>query len=213
MSSPLRTTPSSSIDRFDDENANIDAQNAARAVVAAQSYAMGGGKSATVNFLHAPLVGKAMVLIKGNDLFETLSLNLLPMGSSSPIALNAQASKEQLALDRPIWEAEKLDRPGSSRPVLGYLDLLTWQSRAINLLRSSDGPASFNSMYMAQGTVMQSETLFDPMVAYRLTKENGWRPIGLEEEERAVEEHGGLGPHDRDEQRFQEHRLRFRACI
>lgn len=168
--------------RFDDDTEGIIAKDTARALVAVQSYAMGGGKSATVNFVHATLVGKAMVLIKGRNLFETLSLNLLPMGSSSPISLAGQTSKEQLILDRPIWEADNLDTPGSSRAALGYLDLLTWQSRAINLLNDGNEPISFHSMYMAQGTVLQNEDIFDPMVAYRLSKENGWRPIGIMQE-------------------------------
>jgi CRISPR system Cascade subunit CasA len=166
--------------RFDDMEPRIEASYVARGLVTAQAYALGGGRSATINLVHAPLVGKAMVMLKGRNLFETLSLNLLPMGTSSPISLTGEASDKQLNADRPIWESDKLDRPGSTRPIRGYLDLLTWQSRAINLLPSEKGSMTFSSMFMAQGTMWKNDDLFDPMVAYYQSKDYGWRPVGVD---------------------------------
>lgn len=166
--------------RFDDVDAKMEASMVARGLVAAQAFALGGGKSATINLLHAPLVGKAVVLLRGNNLFETLSLNLLPMRNYCPTTLTGEATDEQLSLDRPIWEAESLDKPGVTRPILGYLDLLTWQPRAINLLPDDDSSETFSWMHMAQGTVGKNDILFDPMVAYHQNKEYGWRPVGID---------------------------------
>ena len=165
--------------RFDENKPRIEPSYVARGLIAAQTYALGGGNSATINFLHAPLVGKAMVMLKGQNLFQTLCLNLLPMSTFSPISLTGEASANQLKEDQPIWEFDELDNPGSTRPIRGYLDLLTWQSRAINLLPSEDGSTTFGSMYMAQGTASKNE-FFDPMVAYYQSKERGWRPIGMD---------------------------------
>lgn len=166
--------------RFDNVERRIGAAEVARGLVAAQAFALGGGKSATINLVHAPLVGKAMVMLRGRSLFETLSMNLLPMGSFSPVSLTGEASAEQLNIDRPIWESDKVDEPGSTRPITGYLDLLTWQTRAINLLPSKDGSMTFGSMFMAQGTVWKNDVLFDPMVAYYQSKDYGWRPVGVD---------------------------------
>jgi CRISPR system Cascade subunit CasA len=166
--------------RFDDIKAMMDAASAARGIVATQAFALGGGKSATINLLHAPLVGKATVLLKGQDLFETLSLNLIPMSNFSPLSLTGEASDKQLSADRPIWEADSPDVPGSARPISGYLDLLTWQPRAILLLPRDDGSMTVDSMHMAQGTVAKNDLVFDPMAAYHLSKDYGWRPVGVD---------------------------------
>ncbi len=129
-----------------------------------------------MNYEHAPLVGKAMVLLKGDDLFETLSLNLVPMDTADPTTLTGEASADKIVADRPAWESESLDLPGTPRYLLGYLDLLTWQSRAIRLLSGPDGSMRLTSMYMAQGPLIKKDIFFDPMVAYVRTKDYGTRP-------------------------------------
>jgi len=165
--------------RYDDVASSIEASLAARGLIATQAFALGGGKSSTINFLHAPLVGKAMVLLKGENLCETLALNLAPLESCSPLTLTGVASAEELRNDRPTWEAEA-DVPGGERFVLGWLDLLTWQPRAVRLVPCEDGSDHVSSIYMAQGTVIKNEVLFDPMVSYRRSKDYGWLPIGIE---------------------------------
>lgn len=165
--------------RFDDAAPRMEAGAVARGLIATQAFALGGGRSATINLLHAPLVGKAVVILKGQNLFETLTLNLIPMANFSPLTLSGEASSEQLDADRPIWEADEPDEPGSTRPVKGYLDLLTWQPRAI-LLLPDDGSTTFSYMHMAQGTVSKSELIFDPMVSYFRSKEQGWRPLSID---------------------------------
>ena len=59
--------------------------HAARVVIAEQAFAVGGGKSDTGNTTHAPLVSGAVVLARGDTLFETLWLNLTVFSNKDPL--------------------------------------------------------------------------------------------------------------------------------
>lgn len=166
--------------RQDDDVGGMDPAHIARALLTIQSYGLGGGRSTTVNFHHAPMVGKALVLLRGNDLFETLSLNLVPIRQSSPLSLSGEASKTELAEDVPSWEWTEPQEPGITRPLRGYFDLLTWQSRIVNLVPSDDGTASLRSMFYAQGGIIEQKVMIDPMVAYYHHEKRGILPVNLD---------------------------------
>jgi CRISPR system Cascade subunit CasA len=150
---------------------------AARAVIAEQAFAVGGGKSETGNTTHAPLVSGATVLIRGETLFETLWLNLtLYDGEEKPIASEAE--------DAPIWEqapSEPHKEPVTPR---GYLDYLTWQSRTLRLHpEEGNGCVIIRRVSYAQGRKFVPITIFyDPMMAFfRRDKKESFQPLRFNE--------------------------------
>ena len=113
---------------------------AARYLVAAQSYSVGGlvsygegeDPSKYKSAYAAPLVRGAMTLVKGASLFETLLLNTCRYDpeASKPFAVSRSG-------DLPAWE-RRPPREIEERPPHGYLDYLTWQSRRILLQPERD---------------------------------------------------------------------------
>jgi CRISPR system Cascade subunit CasA len=143
----------------------------ARALIAEQAFAVGGGKSELGYTTSAPLIGGVAVLVGGENLFETLMLNLVRYDHRHPIAGGEG--------DAPAWERGGLLVDGAPSPD-GYLDYLTWQSRSIHLHPEPDGKVRF--MSYAQGRKLDSQkSTYDPMVAYRRDKEKGDVPIRLSE--------------------------------
>ncbi len=164
---------------------------AARAVVALQAFAVGGlvshrageDKLGHKSAKGAPLVKGAVGLLKGETLFHTLMLNLVQYdcAQDQPFAC--------LGEDRPAWERDEPPRPGERRP-LGYLDLLTWQSRRIRLFPDQREGCTV----VARAAVMKGEQFPDdyelrgrePMVAFRANPtaksgQPGWLPLGFSE--------------------------------
>jgi CRISPR system Cascade subunit CasA len=141
----------------------------ARALITEQAFAVGGGKSELGYTTSAPLVGAVAILVHGENLFETLLLNLVRYDEQHPIPGGED--------DAPAWERD--GRPSQGMPVPdGYLDYLTWQSRSVHLHPEADGYVRF--MSFAQGRKLAPEqTLYDPMTAYRRDEEKGDRAIRL----------------------------------
>lgn len=159
----------------DDPPPALTPARAARILIAEQAFAVGGGKSDTGNTTHAPLVSGAVVLARGDTLFETLWLNLTIFSNKDPVA--------SLADDAPVWErapAEPHKQPGRPR---GYLDYLTWQSRTLRLhAEEVDGEVAVRRVSYAQGRKLETSAgFYDPMVAYSRSKEEGDRPVRLSE--------------------------------
>ncbi len=104
---------------------------AARTVVAQQVFSLGGlmtppPGSTDKSSVDAPAARSAIFLVRGRTLFQTLMANLVRYDPSSGVPVEGNAA------DVPSWER---DSPpcGASRPPTGYLDILTWQSRRIEL--------------------------------------------------------------------------------
>lgn len=119
----------------DDRQIAWPADMVARYLVSLQSFALGGGKSSGSKRFgshpyrsHAPCVGRVLVFLRGKNLFQTLTLNLV---SSPNQCLTAGESDET---DRPFWEIDpdQIAAPGT-RSIRGVLDYLTWSSRAVLL--------------------------------------------------------------------------------
>ncbi|QDU60455.1 CRISPR-associated protein CasA/Cse1 [Planctomycetes bacterium Pan216] len=158
---------------FDHTNdaARVDWPSArtARSLIAEQGYAIGGGRSKTGNLCSGPLLGGAVHLPVGSQLFTTLLLNLVRYDEQYPVPATN---------DAPCWE---LDDPndGPSTP-RGYLDHLTWMSRRIRLEVDQDG-TTIGAAY-SQGRVHSPEIAWnDPHMAYRRNKELGYVPMRLSE--------------------------------
>jgi len=100
-------------------------------ILAAQAFAIGGlvtpktGIPSSKYASDSHLIRGAVALVRGQNLFETLLLNLCnyDISRGKPYPMNDR--------DRPAWETEP--GPPRERQPRGWLDLLTWQSRRILL--------------------------------------------------------------------------------
>jgi len=146
---------------------------AARYLIARQAFSVGFGKSKPFYFQDSPLVRGFSVMIVGNNLFETLALNL--------IAYNEHRPLPHLGQDLPAWEQVT---PGSPQkngsPPRGYLDYLTWQSRRIRLI-PGDGHGSLliRRCQILQNLALPKPPPLDPFKCYRATREKGLSPMPL----------------------------------
>ena len=144
-----------------------DCATAARVVLSAQSFGLTGRDSSGGYQSFGPLLNDAVFVVQGDNLFETLMLNLYLYQDGVPLP-----EKD----DRPIWEHDTpleprkgllkaQDAKGGHHPG-GYLDLLTWPSRRILLKRDDDGLVRW--LKMDQGWVLHSDEVgADPMKAYK----------------------------------------------
>lgn len=152
---------------YEGEKVSLKAADAARALIANQTFAVGGGKSETGYTSNAPLIGGIMVILKGNCLFETLMFNLIKYNRSKGDNI-------------PAWERDEPLKP-TARFAKGCIDLFTWQSRSIRLIPEGPGDEPFVSeVYYAQGEALINEGDFDPQFPYRKDEKTGWKPLRLQ---------------------------------
>lgn len=110
----------------------IPPARAARALLAFQAFDTSGTKTGwgrgPDKAKAAPLIQCAVMLLTGRSLFETLMLNLHAYDGDSgwPFEFDEK-------VDSPAWEQPSAEGPTERAPH-GYLDLLTWQSRAVLLI-------------------------------------------------------------------------------
>lgn len=158
--------------------ASMSPAEAARALLAHHAFATGGlvrKPNEPTAASAAPLVRAAVVLLRGETLFETLISNLLyyepklgaPIGGSTHDAPGWEQDSLPRALKRP-------DEP--KRAPAGWLDLLTWQSRRIELVREGSRVVSY---VRAVGQGLAEGSPLDPMVTWRLHEEYGFVSIGI----------------------------------
>lgn len=165
----------------DNAPAGITPASAARLLVAHQAFAIGGligrlpGDPPSAEASH--LVKAAVVSLTGDNLFETLMLNMARYNDDEPFDAKN---------DLPAWEQE----PPAAIPRLphGYLDLLTWQSRRVLLFPGDDGlvreVAIMAGYRFPQGMGIES---YETMAAYA-ARENPakgqppWAPVGFRPE-------------------------------
>jgi len=130
----------------------------ARGLVAAQAFAVGGGKSVPFYYSDAPLLAGAIFWLRGRSLYEAFLLNTPP---------DEKARIQPVGNDRPAWEREAL-QPPSARRAEGYTDYLTWTSRLIHFeAEERDGQVLVTGMRMSQGDKLDAPALRDPLMAYR----------------------------------------------
>ena len=116
-------------------------KEAAQFLLAAHTYGAGGRLIGSDYFSDSFISGGLSFFVKGQNLFETLVLNLLPYGDIVDVPADEK--------DCPIWEqTSPYDDQGRSlikdgkhsyyRPY-GLMDMLTWPGRKIYLIRDEDG--------------------------------------------------------------------------
>ena len=149
---------------------------AARAVVASQSYGLGGlaGSAAAggrlAAFRHAPLVSGAVLWLRGRSLYDALLLNAPPRPD---VWLGTAGA------DRPTWR-RPLPEPEPRVPE-GLLDLLTWQARCVTLVTAPapGGGAVATAVYLSNGEMVEADGVPDPMMGWIESKKKGRFPFGL----------------------------------
>ena len=149
--------------RFESAGFALSPAQATRRLVAIQVFGLGGLSGfARKNFRIARLVKDVILLAQGNDLFETLMLNL---------PLTTKAEKH----DSPCWDSSKIpdwkdprsaDRDEGYSPY-GILDYLTWQNRLV-WLKPGD---TITQMKMSRGYALKmdrvEEVKLESMKSYR----------------------------------------------
>lgn len=136
---------------------------AARALVAAQAFGLAGLsgiKGAT--FTDGPCASGIIFLVEGDNLKQTLLLNMIMYPPDTDIFTHTRD-------DKPAWEMEDPFEPDRQVP-LGYLDYLTWQNRRI-LLEPEDIEKKVRVRLMTMGPGLRLETsmlnTLDTMKHYR----------------------------------------------
>lgn len=139
----------------------------------------------------APLAKAAIVIVRGDDLFRTLMLNLTR--ATGPMAAGD-------VHDCPAWERDGPPE-GVVRDASGVLDLLTWQSRRV-LLRPEDGDGgtTVRQVISKRGDELPAGWKtweVEPMVAYVAVKKpkpggDPWVPLGLREDRMAWRDSSAL---------------------
>ena len=174
--------------RPESESTRLPPAEAARGLLVMHAYSAGGlvrkpgePTSATASPLRAGL----QALVLGSTLFESLLLNLLIY---DPAKGRPFASAHKNASDAPSWELEPQPQrlAMTKEPVnqpRGWLELLTWQSRRLELHRDAAGMVSGVVRAVGQGLELP-ENIVDPFVLRKQT-DKGVITVGLNPE-RAV---------------------------
>jgi len=169
------------------------ADQAARWLVAFQAFALGGlitteeGRKAQDGSADAgPLVKSAVALAKGDNLFQTLMLNLIHYSAEDeePFSFRKDA-------DVPAWEREEETR-AIDRKFDGYLDLLTWQCRRVKLIPERDHAGKLlgvSGVVTMKGFQLPDNSRFgkETMVGFvrkekAKANEDPWPPLGFRSE-------------------------------
>jgi len=164
----------------------IPAARAARGLVARQAYSFGFGKSSPFCLSDSPLLRGFGLLVSGENLFQTLALNLIRYDEEHPFA---RASNRE---DLPAWEQEHPEPPckEGTRPA-GYLDYLTWQSRRIHLYAEQDG-VSVRCCQLQQNLKLTDDAPRDPFKCYRKDEKRGWVAFPFSEQKALWRDHHSL---------------------
>jgi CRISPR system Cascade subunit CasA len=157
----------------DDRGLVLTPAQAARMLIAAQVFGLAGLSGLPQKFTDGTCASGIVFLVQGDNLFETLALNLLQYPDESVMAYSPQ--------DQPAWEMNDPYTPDRARP-LGYLDYLTWQNRRVLFLPEEEsGSVVVRQMTMAPALRLDRDVL-DPMTHYRLDKKRGPIPLPFVEE-------------------------------
>ena len=111
-------------------HSSLSIPEAARLVLRLQNFDTGGRKTgATESASVLPMMDAANVLVRGDDLCETLLLNLIQYdGEEKPCVATGD--------DLPVWERQS-QKPKERIPV-GYIDYLTYQWRRVKVFVQGD---------------------------------------------------------------------------
>jgi len=149
----------------DAEHTVFTPAQAARAVVVAQSFGLGGKAAGTTEVgTDGSCARGAIFLAQGDTLFQTLALNLVryPDKEYKPLPHHTD--------DLPAWEMDNPYQPDRQTP-RGYLDCLTWQNRKI-MLFPEETPEGVRVRRVTRGPALRlNMDTTDPMKLYFKVKD------------------------------------------
>ena len=167
----------------DKDSPSLSPPEAARKILALQSYKLGGLSGLASNYVDAPIARAVCFLIGGETLFETLALNMVRYHGDEPIPVVGD--------DLPVWEQDKTATSGIPR---GYLDYLTWQTLSVLLLpmRTSapEEGIEIPRVRIGLGRKFERGEIFDPVCTYKKNpkaglKQDPW-PVTRYKQDRAL---------------------------
>lgn len=167
----------------DNEEFSLTPSESAQMLLVAQYFALGGGISGSSaqfdkhpNYANAPLVGGAIPIVHGSNLFETLMYFLHPE-LYERYNKNIRLANLNDTEDKPIWEQLKPTQQNAfQRSCSGLSDYLTWPSRYIRLLPNDKGQVS--EVYIAQGAILPRDR-DEPFFCHKQTAKGDKYPVNL----------------------------------
>ena len=152
---------------FKSQERSCSPATAARYLIARHSFSLAGGVSSPFNLSNGILVKGFSILVIGDNLFQTLALNLIEYYRDKPMPVE---DDDGVSLDSPFWERETLreatERDKDGTTPLGYLDYLTWQSRRIKLLPEADFQSVKFCQLQQNFKLKENLNIFDPFKVY-----------------------------------------------
>lgn len=150
---------------------------AARLLIANQTFALSAGRSVLCHTATAPVATAVTLLVQGSNLHETLCLNL---------PLYVQHARDQALWEEPPPTVEQLaDCDAARRAPRGIVDRYTWRARAIRLHpEEREGETVVFQISYASGVRCDDTSeVRDPLVAYRRDPKDAARvyPLGFRE--------------------------------
>ncbi|MCD6303326.1 MAG: type I-E CRISPR-associated protein Cse1/CasA [Anaerolineae bacterium] len=148
----------------DNDRSPFPAKTAALWLLATQAFSPTGGKSATIHTKDSPWARGAFILIAGDNLFQTLMLNLIP---------RPFLPGEIQEYGKPSWECEDPGSPKYEILPRTYLEYMTLQSRWIKLIvpEDSSSPNCVRECFLAQGKAISEDFKVDPLLAYEKSRD------------------------------------------
>lgn len=146
----------------------LTAAQAARMLVAAQAFGLGGLSGLPQKFTDAPCARGVIFLVQGETLFENLALNFVRYTDDAPLP--------RWPDDRPAWEMDDPFAPDRSVP-RGYLDYLTWPNRRILLLPEATTEGVVVRRVTIAPALRLESGILDPMKHYRRHEKRGPLPL------------------------------------
>lgn len=182
---------------------------AARALITAQNFALGGLARKysnhfgyRQNYYHAPLVAGMPTVALGETLFETLVLNMLTEEHAGIPTMDTNCNV-------PVWERGGEDRDGETT-THGYLDYLTTQARHIRLIvEKHAGRVMVCRVYRTQGVAPRN--VHEPWFFYResRSKPGEYRAPQLDPDRSVWRECDGLlALSHKEDGKYEDHRPR-----
>lgn len=162
---------------LDDLPRTYTAGETAQLLIMLQAYSLGGMSSASIakdRYYKDAAFGRGILFLnKGQNLFETIMLNIFPEDFTSKRSTG----------DQPSWEVEDAFELESYSPK-GLLDLMTWQSRRILLIPEvEDNSLVVRSLFSAPGHGIV-DTYANPLYLNRITtdgKKQSIKPLRFQE--------------------------------
>ena len=162
---------------FKSREISYPASVAARYLIARQAFAISGGNNYPFYLSNSTLISGFSILALGDNLFQTLALNLVVYYRDKPMPIQ---DDDGVSLDVPFWEREKLveaaERDKDGTTPLGYLDYLTWQCRKIKLLPDEDFQTVGFCQMQQNFKLKENLNIFDPFKVY-VEGDNGFYPL------------------------------------